>query len=208
MVRRGLRSAGWGFSFILHPWSSTPAHRAASRRALAGSNVRRHVLRIPVSPFILLAAALLLASCGFQLRGQASLPFSTLYVQAAPLSPFALQLKRAVQAASATRITDRADQAEAILQIMGEFQEKDILSLGAGGRVREFQLRYRVQFRLTDDKNREHIPLTEIALKRDYSFNDEQVLSKETEELLLYRDMRSDAVFQLVRRLQATKPQS
>ena len=83
-----------------------------------------------------------------------------------------------------------------------------ILSLGAGGRVREFQLRYRVQYRLTDEKNREHIPMTEIVLKRDYSFNDEQALSKESEEALLYRDMRNDAVQQLVRRLQAAKLQS
>ena len=160
------------------------------------------------SSLILLAAALLLASCGFHLRGQATLPFNSLYVQAAPTSPFALQLKRAVQSGSATRVTDRPGEAEAVLQIMNELQEKQILSLGTGGRVREFQLRYRVQFRLTDEKNREHIPASEIILKRDYSFNDEQALSKESEEALLYRDMRNDAVQQLVRRLQAAKLQS
>jgi LPS-assembly lipoprotein len=157
---------------------------------------------------VMLAAALLLPACGFQLRGTATLPFNTLYVQAAPTSPFAIQLKRAVQSGSATRITDRPDQAEVVLQIMNELQEKQILSLGGGGRVREFQLRYRVAFRLTDSKNREHIPASEIVLRRDYSFNDEQVLSKETEEALLFRDMRNDAVQQLVRRLQATKLQS
>ena len=124
------------------------------------------------------------------------------------MSPFALQVKRAVLSGSGTKIIDRPEEAEAILQILQELQEKEILSLGAGGRVREFQLRYRVQFRLTDDKNREHIPASEIVLRRDYSFNDEQVLSKESEELLLYRDMRSDAVYQLVRRLQAAKLQS
>jgi LPS-assembly lipoprotein len=154
------------------------------------------------------ALALALAGCGFHLRGQATLPFNTLYVQAAPLSPFALQLKRAVQSGSSTKVIDRPEQAEAILQILQELQEKEILSLGAGGRVREFQLRYRVQFRLTDEKNREHIPATEIILKRDYSFNDDQVLSKESEEALLYRDMRADAVYQMVRRLQAAKPQT
>jgi LPS-assembly lipoprotein len=155
-----------------------------------------------------LALALALAGCGFHLRGQATLPFNTLYVQAAPLSPFALQLKRAVQSGSLTKIIDRPEQAEAILQILQELQEKEILSLSTGGRVAEFQLRYRVQFRLTDEKNREHIPATEIILKRDYSFNDSQVLSKESEEALLYRDMRADAVYQMVRRLQAAKPQT
>jgi LPS-assembly lipoprotein len=129
-------------------------------------------------------------------------------VQAAPTSPFALQLKRAVQSGSATKVINRPEQAEAVLQILNELQEKRILSLGDGGRVREFQLIYRVFFRLTDEKNREHIPASEISLKRDYSFNDEQALSKEAEEALLYRDMRNDAVQQLVRRLQAAKLQS
>ena len=46
-------------------------------------------------------------------------------------------------------------------------------------------------------------PPSEIVLRRDYSFNDQEQLSKESEEALLYRDMQTDAVQQLVRRLQA-----
>ena len=160
------------------------------------------------SSVILLAAALLTASCGFQLRGTATLPFSSVFVQAAPTSQLATQLKQAVVTGTGTRITDRPEQAEVILQIMNELQEKQILSLTGGGRVSEYQLRYRVSFRLTDNKNREHIPASEIVLRRDYSFKDDQALSKESEEALLYRDMRSDAVSQLVRRLQAAKLKS
>jgi LPS-assembly lipoprotein len=160
------------------------------------------------SSLILLAAALLLASCGFQLRGVASLPFSTLYVQAASTSHFAQQLKRAVRAGSSTQIAETPEKAEVILQVVNELQEKQILSLSGGGRVSEYQLRYRVSFRLTDGKNREHIPTSEIVLKRDLSYSDDQALSKESEEQLLYRDMRDDAVQQLVRRLQAAKLQS
>ena len=197
------------FSFVPHPWSSTPARRAASRRAFAGSNVRRHVLRIPGLPLVPLAAtALLVAACGFQLRGSATLPFSTLYVQAAPTSQFATDLRRAVRSGSGTRIAERPEQAEVVLHILSELQEKQILSLTGGGRVSEYQLRYRVSFRLTDSKNREHIPTSEIVLRRDYTYNDSQVLATESEEALLYRDMRNDAVQQLVRRLQAAKPQS
>src|SRR5512134_530774 len=157
--------------------------------------------------FVLLAAALL-AGCGFQLRGTAALPFNSMYVQAASTSVFAIQLKRAVVSGSGARITERPEQAEVILQILSELQEKQILSLSGGGRVSEYQLRYRVSFRLTDSKNREHIPMSEILLRRDYTYNDSQVLATESEEALLYRDMRSDAVSQLVRRLQAAKLQS
>ena len=157
--------------------------------------------------FVLLAAALL-AGCGFQLRGTAALPFNSMYVQAASTSVFAIQLKRAVVSGSGARITERPEQAEVILQILSELQEKQILSLSGGGRVSEYQLRYRVSFRLTDSKNREYIPKSEIVLRRDYTYNDSQVLATESEEALLYRDMRTDAVSQLVRRLQAAKLQS
>ncbi len=152
---------------------------------------------------------MLLASCGFQLRGSAPLPFQSIYVQAAPASQFATLFKRAVRTGSSgTRLTDQPGDAEVILQIMTELQEKQILTLSGGGRVSEFQLRYRVSYRLTDGKNREHIPASEIVLKRDLSFSDQQALSKEAEEALLYRDMRNDAVQQMVRRLQAAKLQS
>ena len=157
---------------------------------------------------ILAAVAFLLAGCGFQLRGVAPLPFDSMYVQAAPASVFATLLKRAVRAGSKTQIADQPAQAEVTLQILNELQEKQILSLGGTGRVSEFELRYRVSFRLTDAKNREHIPASEIALKRDFSYTDSQALSKDAEEALLYSDMRKDAVNQLVRRLQAAKLQS
>jgi len=160
------------------------------------------------SSFILLAATLLLASCGFHLRGTAPLPFTSLYIQAPVTSQLAVQLKRAVRATDGTRVADTPGEAQVILQIMNELTEKQILSLSGGGRVSEYQLRYRVAFRLTDAKNREHIPASELLLKRDFSFNDEQALAKEAEEKLLYRHMRDDAVQQLVRRLQAAQLKS
>jgi LPS-assembly lipoprotein len=155
-----------------------------------------------------LAASLLLAGCGFQLRGTAPMPFESIYVRAAESSQFASQLKRAVRAGSGARLTDRPDDAQVILQVLNELQERQILSLTGGGRVSEFRLRYRVSFRLTDSQNREHIPATEIVMRRDYSYSDDQALSKDAEEALLYRDMRTDAVQQIVRRLQSARLRS
>jgi LPS-assembly lipoprotein len=169
---------------------------------------RRSSFRLLTFAFLLAASALLLAACGFQLRGTATLPFNSMYVRAAPTSLLATQLKRTVLVGTGTRITERPDEAEVILHILNELQEKQILSLSGGGRVSEFQLRYRVSFRLTDTRNREHIPASEIVMQRDFSYTDNQALSKESEEALLYRDMRDDAVSQLVRRLQAAKLRS
>jgi LPS-assembly lipoprotein len=153
---------------------------------------------------ILLPAALLLSSCGFQLRGPATLPFNTLYVEAAPTSQFATQLRRVIGASGRTRVTSKAEEADATLQVLNEVREKEILSLSAGGRVREFQLRYRVSYQLIDKNKGVLVPPGEIVLRRDFAFNDQDQISKESEEALLYRDMQTDAVQQLLRRVQAT----
>jgi LPS-assembly lipoprotein len=150
-------------------------------------------------------AALLLGGCGFQLRGSATLPFDTLFVQAAPTSQFATQFRRAVTSGSSTRVVSVQKDAAATLVLITELREKNILSLSGTGRVREYQLRYRVAYRLVDQKGAEVAPASEIVLNRDFSFNDNETLSKESEEALLFRDMQADAIQQLLRRLQATR---
>ncbi len=154
---------------------------------------------------LLAAAVALIAGCGFHLRGAADLPFQTLYIQAPPTSLFATQLRRVVNASSKTEVIDDPKAAQATLQLIDERREKEILSLSGTGRVREFQLRYRIRYRIIDKEQRELVPPSEIVLRRDFSFNDQEALSKESEEAFLFRDMQTDAVQQLLRRLQATK---
>ncbi len=155
------------------------------------------------SSFILVAAALLLSSCGFHLRGQAALPYESMYISGSP--SFATQISRAVRAGSTTRITNNPKDAEVTLQILSEARERSILSLSSNGRVQELQIRYRVSFRVFDKNSREYVAPNEILLKRDLLYRDTDVLGKEQEEALLYRDMQNDAVQQVVRRLQVAR---
>ena len=154
-----------------------------------------------------LAVALLLtlAACGFKLRGTADVPFETIYVPTVA-GGIGLELKRNIQAGTRAKVVDDAKQAEAILEFTQESREKEILSLTGTGRVREFQLRYRVGFRVHDGKGRDFVPANTVVLLRDITFNDSDVLAKETEEQLLYRDMQSDMVQQILRRLSVAKP--
>lgn len=149
-----------------------------------------------------LAAALLvsLAACGFQLRGTAELPFKTLYMPGAT-GGVALDLKRNIQAGTRTTVVDDPREAQAVMEFVQEARHKVILSLTGAGRVREFQLRYVVGFRVHDGKGTEFVPTSVIELQRDVTFNDAEVLAKETEEQLLYRDMQSDMVQLIMRRL-------
>jgi LPS-assembly lipoprotein len=151
--------------------------------------------------------AALLAACSFHLRGQAQLPFETLYIPGA--NPLVVELKRNVAAASKTRLVDSPDDAQAVLGFTEELREKIILSFSAAGRVSEYQLRYRVGFRVTDAKGAQvYLPTSEVLLTRDMAYSDAQVLAKEAEEALLYRDMQRDMVQQIMRRLVAAKPAS
>jgi LPS-assembly lipoprotein len=159
-----------------------------------------------ILPRILLAGVLCLAlaACGFRLRGTADLPFESLYLPNAT-GGVALDLKRNIQAGTNAKVVDDPKRAEAIMQFSEETKQKEILSLTGTGRVREFQLRYRVGFRVHDGKGYDFLPQQTIQLTRDVSFNDTEVLAKETEEQLLYRDMQADMVQQIMRRLAAAQ---
>jgi len=152
-----------------------------------------------------IALALLLSACGFQLRGTASLPFETIYVPDAT-GGMPLELKRNIEAGTRTRVVGDPAKAQAVFSFIHEGREKHILSLAATGRVSEYQLRYRVGFRVHDGKGRDFLPPTTLQLTRDVSFRDATVLAKESEEQLLYRDMQADMVQQIMRRLAAAQP--
>jgi LPS-assembly lipoprotein len=157
--------------------------------------------RFVLSPFLLLVAG-----CGFRLRGTAEVPFETLYLPGAT-SGIALDLKRYIQAGTNARVVDDAAKADAIMQFTEEGRLKEVLSLTGTGKVREFQLRYRVGFRVHDGKGTDFVPQSVIQLTRDVTFNDAEILAKEAEEQILFRDMQTDMVQQILRRLAAAKPQ-
>jgi LPS-assembly lipoprotein len=78
-----------------------------------------------------------------------------------------------------------------------------VVGTNSSGQVRELQLRLRLKFKARTPQGKELLPETEIVLQRDLSFNESVVLAKDAEEALLYRDMQSDLVQQLMRRLAA-----
>ena len=157
---------------------------------------------------VVLAAAVL-AGCGFQLRGtngQYNLPFQSIWLSFPETSPLGTELKRNLRAAETVRIESDASRAQALFDVLAESRGKTILSLNSLGRVREYTLSYTLVFRVRDANNRELLAPTEITLRRNIAFDESQVLAKESEEALLYRDMQADLVQQILRRLAAIKP--
>lgn len=152
---------------------------------------------------IMLLVCMMLTACGFQLRGIANLSFKTLYIQGANTS-ISRELKRAI-IANNILITDKLEEADLVLEMLNEVNQKRILSLSGTGVVREYELIYQVNFRMREQANPIWRPLQTVILRRDFSFSDSALLGKSDEEARLNTDMRSDAVHEIIRRLSAFK---
>jgi len=172
-----------------------------------------------------------LSACGFKLRGSADLPaqklpFATIALTLAPTSEFYAQLKRSIEASSqGTRVVDSSE-AEAVLMVLRDTSEKTILSLSSAGKAREYRLVRTFSFKVQANTPSaapapqvkysdapavvatEYVAPSTIALRRDITYNDDLVLSKESEEGLLWRDIQNDLVQQLLRRLSAARLQT
>lgn len=148
----------------------------------------------------------LLVGCGFALRQAPNFAFRSIYLQMPESSSLGPQLTRALQFNPELKVLTAAAQragADVILDLRSEQREKVVAGLNAAGQVREFVLRLRLRYRLITPAGRELIPETELLLQREIGFAETAALAKEEEEVLLYRDMRSDMVQQLMRRLAA-----
>ena len=157
---------------------------------------------------ILTAVATGLAGCGFELRKPQRYAFSTLYSGLPLASAFGAKLTRSLESSGQVEvITDarQIERADVVFDQLFEVREKVIVGRTSSGAVREFQLRLRYRFRVRSRNGIELIPDTEILLTRDINFNETGALSKESEEALLYKDMESDLVLQIQRRLAAIR---
>lgn len=146
-----------------------------------------------------------LAGCGFKMRGSFNYAFKTLFSGFVDNSTLGNEFKRVLATDGAVTIVTEADKAQVVLEVLSEQREKAVVGATAAGQVREFQLRIRLKFKLRTPAGKDIIPETELMVQRDISFNESAVLAKEVEEGLLYRDMQTDMVQQLLRRLSAIK---
>ena len=157
------------------------------------------------------ALTLGLAGCGFRLRGALKLPFASLRSNLSERSEIGRELRAQLQA-SGVQLVEPATTgqsqppADIELTVLKEQRERAVVGITSIGQVRELQLRVRFKFRVRSGKGRDLIDDLELLQERDLSYDEALVLGKQAEEELLYREMQSDIVRQLMRRLAALQP--
>ena len=150
------------------------------------------------------AGAASLAGCGFQLRGAEPLAFRSIALTGfAPRSPLALELKDAL--ARSVVVESVPARAELVLQALADVRERAVVATTAAAQVREVQLRLKLRWRTHTPAGREVTPPAELALSRDMSYSESVALAKQHEEADLYREMQTDIVAQVLRRLAAIR---
>lgn len=151
---------------------------------------------------LLAALVLLLAGCGFHLRGSqgdfAALP--PVLVQGDGAA--ATELRRALRGGE-TPVVEEVAQAGLVVTIIDERRARRASAVGVTGRVQEYELNYVVRFRIDDPSGAALAPEQSVAVQRSYSFDGTDVNAKSNEEDDLYRDMVYDVVRQILIRLQA-----
>ena len=167
-------------------------------------------MRVPFQFLLAAVFAAVLTGCGFQLRGTLSgnLPYKTMMIALPDTSEVRVWLERYINAAGSTEIIDDPKLADATFQQLSDSRIKTILSVNAQGRVREYRLQLNYRFRVVNAKGQILVPPNDVSLSRDITFDDSNVLAKDLEESLLWRDMNNDLVNQIMRRLSIIKPKN
>jgi LPS-assembly lipoprotein len=181
----------------------SPARRAALRGLAAAGSVG-------------LVAGL--TGCGFALRQAPKFAFESLQVTGYENTAVSRALQQAMvssgirvanasgsDAPAVTGATQAVVPQQVVLVVLLDRHERVVSGQTNAGQVRELTLRARFRFRLTTPAGKHLIEDTELLLERDITFSETAALAKAAEEALMFRDMDSDIVQQVLRRLAAVK---
>jgi len=152
-----------------------------------------------------LLVGLILAGCGFQLRGQSSLPpemAETLVRFPDETTEFARELRLLLRA-NDVRLADAPGEGVAELRILQDRISRRALTISADARVREFVLVFDLRFSLTDAEGNALLTNESLRLERDFQFDEQEILGAATEEEMLRDDLRRAMARALIRRLEA-----
>lgn len=166
-------------------------------------------MRFRVFRFLALSGlAFALSACGFHPRGAFELPYRTFYLAVSPESEHGAELRRQIRAHQPKILVEDIQEAEGVFREIHYKRDRLIAALNTEGEAREYQLRLSYAFRIEDNKGAPRSPVYEILLTREITYDDNQRLSKDQEELFLWSNMNKDLATQILRRLTHLQPRA
>lgn len=163
-------------------------------------------LSVSVLRFLVLGSTvLMLNACGFHLRGDADLPdaMAVTYIQGKkPFDTLNDDFRDALEGRG-VRVTENRDEATAILRILGNRDEKDVLTVDIGGKVQEILIRQMIRFDVVTPDNQPLVEKQTVTLSRDFVFNKDDILAKQREADLISKELQLDVVNMAMLRIAA-----
>lgn len=147
---------------------------------------------------------LLLSGCGFQLRGEASLPpemSMTRIVIDDEYSALARRVRVMLERSGVQFVP--ADQASAVLEIPENEVVTEVLTIADNARVREYRITHTVRFRLLNEQGQELVGWQTLRQSREISFDEQRILASSREQEYLRQDLAETIAQLLVARLES-----
>ena len=157
-----------------------------------------------VSSTFLLCLVLFLTACGYHLRGELDLPdnMKTVYIEGASAG-LVDQFKAVMINSSQVRMVNLRADAGTIILVSDEDTLKRALSLGSSGYANQYGLEYHFKFEVQDSKGKIIVPAQSVEIRREYFNNQQLILGKDNEELVIRNEMYQQAVRTMINQIRA-----
>ena len=163
------------------------------------------VVRAIASLILIYSVVTFLSGCGFHLRGSIELPAELTEVAlegTRPNGELGVAVRNGFARVGGQVVASTAN-ARSVVVISRDSTSIRVLSVDSIGQANEYEVAYTLGFRLDDPDGNNRVVQQSINLRRQYRFDPDLTLAKADEEARLVREMRQDAVRQMLRRLKA-----
>lgn len=151
------------------------------------------------------ACTIMLAGCGFHLRGSAALPAvmqQQVYLHVGGGGEFPRSLAAALRA-SKVDVLDTSTEGVATLTVPVAAFGSRMLTSGAVQRVGEYVVTFDVQFTLTDAQGKTVVPMQTISLSHEFAIDQTQFSAITSETEAIQRSLVREMTDAVMRRLEA-----
>lgn len=153
---------------------------------------------------VLIVAVMLLAGCGFKLRGEVALApeMQFLRLEMVEAGPRIRQPLVAALERGGVTLVESPEAAAAVLRIPVNATSTQALTISQQARVSEYTVRHRVELEIRGPDGSVLLPRDEIILERDFVFDRRDALGVAGQEETLLRDLEREMVRAILRRIE------